>query len=163
MSDIDVFDLAIAEYTGPARPSLLSLSTKFGIPETTLRREIKRRGIVRGDASDRKRRLVQDHFAGEVAGEMANSEAAIAAEAERDIQDMNDGLTVCRKAIARLLAVVDTLACPRDIKALVEAAARAVEVIRRIRGLDAPTDFSDWSDEELQILAQTGRLPRGRQ
>jgi hypothetical protein len=74
---------------------------------------------------------------------------------------MDDALTVCRKAICKLKAVIDTLVDPRDIKAAVEANARAVDVIRRIRGLDAPVDFSDWTDEELAMVAQ-GKMPAGR-
>lgn len=163
MSDIDVFDLAIAEYTGPDRPSLLSLATKYAIPETTLRREIKRRGIVRGDAADRKRRLVAGHFSGELADETASSEAAIAAAAGLDIDDMQTGLDVARNCLRNLLEISEKTKDPRVIKAIVESTKVSIETIRKIRGLDAPVDFSDWSDEELHYMAQTGRLPRGRQ
>ncbi len=165
MTDFHDYDGAIAEYLGPNAPSLNSVASQFGIPESSLRREVKLRGIVRGGASERKRRIVEGHFSGEVANEIANPEAVqarIELEAAADIQDMDDALTVCRQAIRKLKAVVDELADPRDIKAAVEANARAVDVIRKIRGLDAPMDFSDWTDDELSLLAQTGRIPSNR-
>lgn len=172
MSTSNAYEAAITEYLGPNSPSVNGLAAKYGLPETSLRREIQRQGIVRGDAQERKRRLVEAHFSGELAnlsGELANQaanpealEAAIELEAEQDIDDMTDALTVCRKAIARLLEVVDTLVCPRDLKAAVEATERATQTIRRIRGLDAPLDFADWSDAELECVVKTGRLPSGR-
>jgi hypothetical protein len=174
MSPTQDYDAAINEYLGPDRPSLNSLAHKYGIPETSLRRGIKRLGIVRGGATERKRRLVENHFSGELANldspgrsptDTENPEllqARIELEAARDIEDMDGALTVCRRALWRLKEIVDTLDCPRDIKAACEATARAVDVIRRIRGLDAPVDFSDWSDDELTYLAQTGRPPSGR-
>lgn len=165
MSDFHDYDAAIADFIGPTAPSLNSVAARYGIPESSLRREVKRRGIVRGGASERKRRIVEGHFAGEVANEVASPEgvqASIEAAAGDDIRDMDDALTVCRQAIRKLKAVVDELADPRDIKAAVEANARAVDVIRKIRGLDAPVDFSDWSDDELQIMATTGRMPGSR-
>jgi hypothetical protein len=161
----DIFDLIAAEYTGPNKPSLLSLATKYDIPETTLRRAFKSRGIIRGSAAQRKRQLVEDHFSGETADDLTNPEvmqAKIEIEAAADIQDMDDALALARSCIRRLKDVVETLTDPRCIKATVEANARAVDVIRKIRGLDAPLDFSDWSDDELQLLAQTGRIPSNR-
>ncbi|RQW79775.1 MAG: hypothetical protein EHM62_06185 [Methylococcus sp.] len=161
----DIFDLIAAEYTGPNKPSLLSLATKYDIPETTLRRAFKARGIIRGTAAQRKRQLVEDHFSGETADDLTNPEvmqAKIEIEAAADIEDMNDALTVCRKAIRRLLDVVETIAEPREIKAICDANEKAMLTIRKIRGLDAPLDFSDWSDDELQLLAQTGRVPSNR-
>jgi hypothetical protein len=165
MSDYYDYDAAIAEFIGPTAPSLNSVASKYGIPESSLRREVKLRGIVRGGASERKRRIVEGHFAGEVANELASAEAVqanIEAEAARDVEDMNDALDVSRQALKRLKTLMDGLADPREIKAAIEATARAVEVIRKIRGLDAPTDFSDWSDDELLLLAQSGRMPAGR-
>ena len=161
---MDPFAEAIAEYLGPNRPSLNSVATKFGIPETSLRREIKRRGLHRGSASAWKRKIVDEHFAGEKAGEAASGldETAIIAEANQDIIDMGNALAVCRKALARLVAIVDGLPNPRDIKTAVDAASAATTTIRRIRGLDAPSDFSDWTVEELEYLARTGREPRSR-
>lgn len=168
MSTSNAYEAAITEYLGPNSPSVNGLATKHGIPETSLRREIQRQGIVRGDAADRKRRLVENHFAGELANEVANETAngeageAIEAEARQDIDDMTDALTVCRKAITRLLKVVDTLVDPRDIKAACDANEKAMLTIRKIRGLDAPMDFTDWSNEELAYLSKTGNLPCGR-
>lgn len=165
MSDFHDYDGAIAEYLGPNAPSLNAVAAKYGIPESSLRREVKLRGIVRGGASERKRRLVEGHFSGEVANELASAEAVqagIEIEAARDIQDMDDALSVARGALKRLKSLIDGLADPRELKAAIEAAARAVDVIRRIRGLDAPLDFSDWSDNELELFARTGRMPSGR-
>ena len=161
----DPIELAAAEYTGPNRPSLLSLAEKYDIPETTLRRNFRTRGIIRGTAVQRKRQLIEDHFSGETASDPASPEvlqASIEIEAARDIEDMDDALAVARGGLKRLKSLMDALADPREIKAAIEATARAVEVIRKIRGLDAPVDFSDWSDDELEQFARTGRMPAGR-
>ena len=161
----DPIELAAAEYTGPNRPSLLSLAAKYDIPETTLRRAFKTRGIIRGTAVERKRKMIEDHFSGETESDPTNPEvlqASIEAEAAADIQDMDDALTVCRKAIRRLLEVVEQITDPREIKAVCDANEKAMLTIRKIRGLDAPLDFSDWTDAELEIMAQTGRMPSGR-
>ena len=162
---MDYFAEAIAEYLGPNRPSLNSVATKFGIPETSLRREIKRRGLFRGTALALKRQMVDERLAGETGEGPASggfNENAIAVEAAQDIEDMSNALTVCRKALVRLIAIVDALPSPRDIKTAVDAASAATTTIRRIRGLDAPSDFSDWTVEELEYLARTGREPRSR-
>lgn len=156
----DPIELAAAEYTGPNRPSLLSLAEKYDIPETTLRRAFKSRGIIRGTAVQRKRQLIEDHFSGETASDPANPEvlqASIEIEAAADIKDMGDALTVCRKAIRRLLEVVEQITDPREIKAVCDANEKAMLTIRKIRGLDAPMDFSNMSDEELEALAKGGR------
>ena len=75
---------------------------------------------------------------------------------------MEDALTVARNCLRRLLQLVPDAEDGKAIKAIADANEKAMLTIRRIRGLDAPVDFSDWSDDELQALAETGRLPPGR-
>ena len=62
-----------------------------------------------------------------------------AAAAAEDIEDMNRGLSVARRVLEKLFIVVDRLEDPRDLKVVVEANRAAIETIRKIRSLDAPS------------------------
>jgi hypothetical protein len=53
---------------------------------------------------------------------------------------MNSGLAVARKCLVKLLDMVDMVADPRDIRAIVEANKSAIETIRRVRSLDSKAD-----------------------
>jgi hypothetical protein len=62
------------------------------------------------------------------------------AETNQDVSDMNSGLAVARKCLVKLLDMVDMVADPRDIRAIVEANKSAIETIRRVRSLDSKED-----------------------
>ena len=151
--DSAAVEAAIKDYLSASRPSLNACATRHGIPESSLRRIVKQRGIIRSSAPDEKRQLVAEHFAGNaMANQVTNDEARqkdVLDEAEQDIADMTDALNVARAVLRRLLAIVNTLVAPRDLKAVCEANKSAMETIRRVRGLDVPMDFSNMSDEEL--------------
>jgi len=152
----DNLSLAIADYMGPDMPSFATLAARYSIPETTLRRKLKERGIFRNpDASNRKRQQVEAHFAGV-------DESTIEDAANQDIADMQSALDVARGCLARLKQVVQKESDPRELKSVMDATEKAVTVIRRIRGLDAPVSFEDWTNEELETLATTGRIPASR-
>jgi hypothetical protein len=57
-------------------------------------------------------------------------------EATQDVADMNTGLAVARKSMQKLLAMVDAVDQPKEVKLIVEANKIAVETIRKIRALD---------------------------
>lgn len=152
----DTLSLAISDYMGPDCPSFATLAARYSIPETTLRRKFKERGIFRSpDAAGRKRQRVESHFTGV-------DENAIEQAANQDIADMQSALDVARGCLTRLKALVKEEVDAKELKSVMDATEKAVTVIRKIRGLDAPVDFSDWSDEELQALASTGRMPASR-
>lgn len=145
---------AIAFYTNPAgQPSVLSVSARFNIPETSLRREIRRRGIVQGPVAA-KRQRVYEHFRGpDLASPAADLDARQTAG-----DGMEDSLTVARRVVRRLGDMVDETDDPRALKAIAECNNVAMETIRKIRGLDAPLDFASMSDEQLERIA-AGKSP----
>ncbi len=152
---------AIRDYLGSSNLAVTAIADRHGVPATTLRREIRKRGIVRTSAPEQKRRRVEEHFAGGLAdtGQIPRqTDRTVEEEAERDIEDMEDALSVARACIKRLLAIIEGLADPRDIKTVAEANKLAMESIRRIRGLDAQVDLSKLSDAELEAIASGKRL-----
>ncbi|GAB6049117.1 hypothetical protein JCM19379_29490 [Methyloparacoccus murrellii] len=164
--DLAAIESAVKHYLSPEGPSVLECCRTFGVSEGTLRRVLKARGIVARSAVEQKRKKVVEHFAGGPgADRLADAEPtaeAILAAAEVDIGDMQSGLEVARGCLRRLKELVPKAADAREIKLIAEANEKAVLTIRKIRGLDAPVDFSDWSDDELEQFARTGRMPSGR-
>lgn len=153
----DNLSLAIADYQGPDCPSFATLAARYGIPETSLRRKFKEHGVIfrSPDAANRKRQKVEQHFAGV-------DDSTIEQAADQDIADMQSALDVARGCLTRLKALVKEEVDAKELKSVMDATEKAVTVIRKIRGLDAPTDLSDWTNEELEILASTGRMPASR-
>lgn len=119
--------------------SVNAIAHKYGIPESTLRREAKLRGWVR-TAPEVHRHRVALALAGEtLASEMANDVMQVQAAAiAQDLEDMNSGLAVARKVVKKLLPLVELVDDPRDLKVIVEANRAAIETIRKIRSLDEP-------------------------
>lgn len=159
-TDLGAIESAIAYYLGPESPSVLECCRRFDVAETTLRRVLKSRGIIRSSAAAQKRERVEHHFAGgDVADKVADclpTVEAIIEAAKEDVADMEDGLKVARQCLKRLLELVPLAVDAAEIKRVAEANKIAIETIRRIRDLDAP-DFSAMSDEELQLIAAGGR------
>lgn len=119
--------------------SVLAVAKKHDIPNTTLRRIAKARGWVKG-APQTKAQMVHTALGGhppvsdsvKCAVDQMNE-----VEANQDVSDMNSGLAVARKCLVKLLDMVDMVADPRDIRAIVEANKSAIETIRRVRSLDS--------------------------
>ena len=159
-TDLGAIEAAIALYLGPEAPSVLECCRRFDVAESTLRRVLKSRGIIRSSAAAQKRERVEHHFAGgNVADKVEDcipSVEAIIEAAKEDVADMQDGLTVARKCLKRLLELVPNAADAAEIKRIAEANKLAIETIRKIRELDA-IDFASLSDDELEALAKGGR------
>ena len=120
--------------------SVNAVAHKHGIPESTLRREAKRRGWMRANPEARRHRVALALGGESVANEMANRAVAIAQEqaTNQDVDDMNIGLAVARQVVKKLLITVDQVDDPRDLKVIIEANRAAIDTIRKIRSLDAP-------------------------
>jgi predicted site-specific integrase-resolvase len=165
----DKYDFAAAQVDYAAGGmSMRAVADRHGIPEATLRRYAKLHGWVKG-ASATKRELVKEALAG-VPLDAATDDADVTqefthaqvrqrqvAEAGQDVQDMQTGLEVARRCMQRLLAMVDQVDSPNDVKRVVEANKAAVETIRKIRSLDeeaapAETNVSVTVDEGFSEL-----------
>lgn len=155
---MSTYDFAAAEIDYAAGGySINALAQKHGIPEPTLRRYAKKEGWIKG-SSDAKRELVREAMAGmpltdeAMTNGLTNDEAIRQVqidEATQDVQDMNTGLAVARKSMAKLLTMVDQVDQPKDVKTIVEANKMAVETIRKIRALD--DDSGPETNVEVQI------------
>jgi hypothetical protein len=142
--------------------SLNAIAKLHGIPESSLRRIAKKHGWIRG-ASDIKRKMVEDHFAG-VAKGVANDEVRQNQEdaATEDIRDMECGLRIHRLCLRALEAAAVTVTELKDVKVITEATTMVITSIRKIRGLDTPTSV-DAADLDAQIEYELAELDRRRQ
>lgn len=147
-----------AEYRGTKTP-LRRLADQYGVTEGAIRARAKKGGWTR-DAVGLKRSLVANAMSGISQGvtqdELRN---CIESEAKTDIDDMQTGLDIARNCLRNLLIVSTDCEDPRVIKTIIESNKLAIETIRKIRGLDAPMDFSNMSDEEVAALAR-GMAPK---
>lgn len=165
--DLNAIENAVKHYLSPEEPSVLECCRRFGVSEGTLRRVLKSKGFMIRSAAEQKRQRVADHFAvgGDLADKLADAQPSakdIDDAADVDINDMERALEVARLCIKRLKTLIPHAIEARDVKAIADANEKAMLTIRKIRGLDAPMDFTDWSDEELAYLSKTGHLPSGR-
>lgn len=147
-----------AEYRGTKTP-LRRIAEQYGVTEGAIRARAKKGGWTR-DASGLKRSIVANAMSGVpqniTQGELRN---CIESEAKTDIDDMQTGLDISRNCLRNLYAVSLDCDDPKTIKIIIEANKLAIETIRKIRGLDAPMDFSRMSDEEVAAIAR-GMMPR---
>lgn len=137
--------------------SINALATKHNIPEATLRRFAKTNGWIKG-SSEVKRDLVREAMAGvpltdeAMTNDLTNDPSVRQLqldEATQDVQDMNTGLAVARRSMQKLLAMVDVVDQPKDVKLIVEANKIAVDTVRKIRALD--DDTGPETNVEVQI------------
>lgn len=147
MAKADKYNFADAEVDYRAGSmSVNAIAAKHSIPEPTLRREAKKRGWVKG-LSTTKRAMVRDAMAGaDLTNSMTSDDVRQnqLTEAQQDVKDMNDGLSVARSCINALMVMIPMAENAREIKSIVEANKGAVETIRKIRGLDdLPTEQND--------------------
>lgn len=122
--------------------SVRSLAAEFDVPEGTIRSRAKKHGWTRNPEGT-KRELVRAAMSGADSNfthtvTQREVRENIESEADQDIADMRNGLSVARGCIEKLKAMVESADGPRDIKVIVEAVRGAVDTIRRIRGLDEP-------------------------
>jgi DNA-binding MurR/RpiR family transcriptional regulator len=146
MIPVEKYDFASAEVDYRAGGwSINALAAKYAIPEPSLRRHAKKNGWVAGN-SEAKRELVKEAMAGvplptlQPATNALTSDERVrqvqVSEAEQDVRDMNTGLSVARACMGKLLAMVEQVDHPKEVKLIVEANKAAVDTIRKIRALD---------------------------
>jgi len=136
--------------------SLREIANEHGLTEGAIRKRAKRDGWLR-DPSGTKRERVKAAMSG--AGTLDGTRYAnrtLDEEAAADVQDMEGGLNVARKVIAKLGTLVDDEDNPRTLKVIAEANRVAIETIRKIRGLDdpGPKDITKLSDAELEAMVR---------
>lgn len=147
MARVDKYNFADAEVDYRSGGlSTNAIAAKHGIPEPTLRREAKKRGWVKG-LSSTKRAMARDAMSGSdltnilTFDEVRQNQLT---EAQQDVRDMREGLSVARACIEALKQLVPLSENARDIKSIVEANKGAVDTIRKIRGLDdVPSDAGE--------------------
>lgn len=149
MIPVEKYDFGAAELDFRAGGvSINALANKHGIPEPTLRRYAKKHGWAAAN-SEVKRELVRDAMAGiplpygkQLTDGMTTAQRDEAvrniqlSEAEQDVKDMHTGLQVARACMGKLLAMVEQVDHPKEVKLIVESNKLAVDTIRKIRALD---------------------------
>jgi hypothetical protein len=148
--------------------SLRDLSSEHGVPESTIRLRAQKEMWGPRNAAEQKRALVNAGLAGAAhpsAHCAGSTGAAIAIEANQDIQDMLLGASVGRTILQRIR---DWLSpdkegkvyswAPKDLKTLAEGARVALETIRRARGLDDPQKVPPDPSSKINVyLPDNGR------
>jgi len=129
--------------------SVNALAKESGVTEGAIRARAKKRGWLR-DPEGTKREMVKAAMSGITNG-IPNYEVRniIETEANQDVADMQDGLSVSRLCIRRLKEMAEKVRDPREVKVIAEANKVAVEVIRRIRGLDENPGGNSKSVEDI--------------
>lgn len=125
--------------------SLREIAKRYGTAEGTIRSRAKKHGWVQ-DAAGTKRRIVADGMAGITQDVAQCAMREIESAAEADLKDMNTGLRIYRHILCAMEEASSTVQDPRDAKVITEATEKAINGIRTIRGLDAPSD-----DKELVV------------
>jgi hypothetical protein len=145
----------------------------FDIPTSTLYHEIRKRGLKREGAIREKRERVAAHFAGALPDRQTSPEyTSIQRQVDSDISDMESCLGVARRVVRKYAQILEdedaALADPdmdpiekaklrlppKELKVIAEGNNVAMETIRKIRGLDAPLDWSQLSDEQVERLSK---------
>jgi hypothetical protein len=139
------------------RMSVRTIAAKHGTKPSTIISRAKRGGWVQG-AQATKRQVVADAMAGVVAGmkpeDVKRSQEKAIAE---DLEDMDTGLQTYRTVLKAMRHAADQLGVedpdPKTADIIVKTADKAVDGIRKIRGLDDPKKLLN--QEELNaILAE---------
>lgn len=136
--------------------SLRAMEADHKVPEATIRRKAKKEGWIR-DPTGTKRRMVAARLAGVTQGATQCVRRQIEDEAEADVHDMQDGLTVYRNILTSMVLFSQTVQDPRDAKVIAEATEKAVNGIRTIRGLDDPTTAKA-EELDAEIEAELAKL-----
>lgn len=118
--------------------SVNAIAQEFGVTEGAIRAKAKKLGWVR-NPGETKRAIVSAHMAG-VTNEITKDVIRnIENAANEDVADMERGLRINRHCLLNLEQAAETAVEPREIKTIVDATSAAIDSIRRIRGLDAPS------------------------
>ncbi len=136
------------------RMSVRTIAAKHGTAPSTIISRAKRGGWVQG-AQATKRQIVADAMAGVVAGlkpqELKRSQEKAIAD---DLDDMDTGLNTFRTVLKAMRHAADLLGVedpdPKVADIIVKTADRAVDGIRKIRGLDDPK--KPLSQDELHAI-----------
>lgn len=133
--------------------SLRAIADAFGGSPSGILKKAKQNGWTQ-DPTGMKREIVKSLIAGISSGAQGSAQECtktiIYAEANKDAEYMGDCLGVAVKAVGKLNGMIDDASEPRDIKIIVEANKSAMETIRRIRGLDEPTETPP--NDTMQIV-----------
>lgn len=144
-------------------PSVRRIAQEHSISEATIRKRAKKEGWLR-DPEGVKRELVRAAMSGSgtqkgtQSGTQTDEEVrkAIETEAGQDIDDMHNGLVAARQCIQKLRLMIEKANDPRDVKIIAEANRIAIEIIRRIRGLDDQPPAGSPIDDALARLRRLG-------
>lgn len=136
------------------RMSVRTIAAKHGTKPSTIISRAKRGGWVQG-AQATKRQVVADAMAGVRAGmkpeEVKRSQERAIAE---DLEDMDTGLQTYRTVLKAMRHAADLLGMedpdPKTADVIVKTADKAVDGIRKIRGLDDPK--KPLSQDELNAI-----------
>lgn len=132
------------EYRAGKR-SLRDIAAEHGISEGLIRKKAKAGGWLR-DPEGAKRERVRAIMAGAgTQGGTLYAARTLEAEARQDAEDMGMLLEVARACARNLLAVAQVSDDPKEIKTITEAVKNAMDIIRRIRGLD--------DEDKRQVIA----------
>ena len=142
-------------YKGGSK-SVRAIAADFGIDEKAIRKRAAKDGWSR-DLTGAKRETVKAALAG---GPRPGFESALRTkdeEAADDVQDMEHGLEVYRDILRLMAETAKTTKSTLEAKAITETTSKAIDGIRKIRGLDEP---SHKNPEELdaEIDAELAKL-----
>ena len=135
--------------------SVNAIAIEHGVSEGSIRAKAKKNGWIRS-AVKTKREIVSNAMAGIAKGVAnVNIRNLIDAQAEQDIQDMQDSLSVARACIRKLYGLVAVYDDPKEIKTIVDANKAAMETIRRIRGLD--DESKEPPSDSIQVVIKRAK------
>lgn len=120
--------------------SLRDMASEYGVSESGIRKRAKLNGWIQ-DPTATKRQIVSSRLSGAKGGAQGAHCALeeIQREAGQDVDDMQTGLSVCRKVLRSMEAHASLENLPPGMaKTVMEATERAVNVIRTIRELNTP-------------------------
>lgn len=137
--------------------SVRAIAAEHRISEATIRKTAKQYGWLR-DPQGAKRELVKAQISTLGALGTINKDEchrALEVEANADVEDMKRGIQVFRNLLAAMLEASQSVASVLDAKNIAEATTKAIDGIRKIRGLDdvVPT-ISTISYEESNAIIQ---------
>jgi len=157
---------AIERLYSAGRMSLRDIATKHGVSFSGVRMRAKRCGWVQNPTGT-KRQIVADALAGVEKGmkpeEVKRAQNLAAAE---DLADMKTGLATYRRVLKAMQLAADLLGAddpdPKTAKVILETADKAVDGIRKIRGLDDPKKPASHEEVDERIKSVLARLVPGR-
>ena len=118
--------------------SVREIADEYGSASSTIQHRAKKNGWIR-DAAGTKRQIVRAGMSGVAQGVAQVTMCQVAEAAAQDIEDMNTGLSSCRKVLRAMDTQADSNPLlPSMAKTIMEAVEKAIGTIRTIRELNAP-------------------------